>query len=233
MKPFRFKQFEIAHDRCAMKVGTDGVLLGAWTPLADERSILDIGAGSGVIAMMMAQRSYAETIDGIELDEESYEQCVENFENSPWPDRLFCYHADLLEFTQELDETYDLIVSNPPFYTANYTSGDEQRDTARQNSALPFEILFACVKQLLNISGKASLIFSYENEAEVLKTAASFDLFPEIITRVKGNATAPTKRSLVLFGQSATETIIDELIIEIDRHVHTPQYSELVKDFYL
>ena len=120
-KPFRFKQFTIHQDKTAMKVGTDGVLLGAWTSVeSNPFSILDIGAGTGLIALQLAQRSHAEVIDALEIDDNAYEQAVENFENSPWSDRLFCYHAGLDEFVDEIEDKYDLIVSNPPFYTENY-----------------------------------------------------------------------------------------------------------------
>ncbi len=111
---FQFKQFTIQQDRCAMKVGTDGVLLGSWTPINNNTiSILDIGSGTGIIALMLAQRSNAEQIDALEIDEEAYEQAVDNFENSPWSDRLFCFHAGLDEFIEEPEDEYDLIISNP------------------------------------------------------------------------------------------------------------------------
>lgn len=122
---FQFKQFCVKQDQCAMKVGTDGVLLGAWTPLkTNPFSVLDIGAGTGLLSLMLAQRSFAEQIDALEIDESAYEQCVENFENSKWNDRLFCYHAAFDEFVAEMEseEQYDLIVSNPPFYTTSYKS---------------------------------------------------------------------------------------------------------------
>ena len=102
---FKFKQFSVEQDKSAMKVGTDGVLLGAWTPLINNPyNILDIGAGTGLISLMLAQRSYAEQIDAIEIEENAFEECVDNFENSPWGDRLFCYHAGLDEFVEELQE---------------------------------------------------------------------------------------------------------------------------------
>ena len=129
-KPFRFKEFSVAQDRCAMKIGTDAVLLGAWVSLEHQpESILDIGTGSGVIALQLAQRSTAELIDALEIEPEAYQQAVENFENSPWSDRLFCYHASLQEFTEEIEERYELIVSNPPFYTDAFKSNDPKRNT--------------------------------------------------------------------------------------------------------
>jgi tRNA1Val (adenine37-N6)-methyltransferase len=104
-----------------MKIGTDGVLLGAWCPIDNNPfSVLDIGAGTGILSLMLAQRSYAEQIDSLEIDEEAYEQCVENFENSPWSDRLFCFHAGLDEFVDEPEDEYDIIISNPPFYSEDF-----------------------------------------------------------------------------------------------------------------
>ncbi|HSI71021.1 MAG TPA: methyltransferase, partial [Gillisia sp.] len=134
-----------------MKIGTDGVLLGAWTRVDDSvASILDIGAGTGVIALMLAQRSYADLIDALEIDEDAYEQAVDNFENSPWGDRLFCYHAAFDEFVEEMqEEKYDLIVSNPPFFNSEAVSAATNRETARFQEALPFEELLAGVAQLL------------------------------------------------------------------------------------
>ncbi len=117
-KPFKFKQFTVQQDRSAMKIGTDGVLLGAWTNIDHfPETILDIGAGTGVISLMLAQRSEAIQIDAIEIEENAYEQTVENFEASNWGDRLFCYHAGFDEFVEEMqdEEQYDLIISNPPF----------------------------------------------------------------------------------------------------------------------
>jgi tRNA1Val (adenine37-N6)-methyltransferase len=116
--PFHFKEFSIHQDRCAMKIGTDGVLLGAWATInPDANQILDLGAGTGIIALQLAQRNAFADIDAIEIDDAAFEQCTDNFENSPWADRLFCYHASAQEFATEMNEAYDLIVSNPPFYS--------------------------------------------------------------------------------------------------------------------
>lgn len=232
---FSFKQFTIQQDRCAMKVGTDGVLLGAWTPVEhNPYSILDIGAGTGLIALMLAQRSHAEQIDAIEIDDDAYEQCVDNFENSPWGDRLFCYHAGLDEFMEEPEDEYDLIVSNPPFYTEDYTSGDEQRDKARFNSSLPFEDLAEAASVLLSDKGIFAIIIPYKEEERFLALAAENELYPIKITRVKGTPNTEIKRTLIAFSKNENAGIVvDELIIETSRHEYTREYIALTQDFYL
>lgn len=233
-KPFQFKQFTVHQDRCAMKVGTDGVLLGAWTSLEHRPdSILDIGAGTGLIALQMAQRSPAELIDAIELDDAAYEQCVANFEASAWSDRLFCYHAGLDEFVDEIDDHYDLIVSNPPFYSENVSSGDTSRDQARQNNSLPFDELIEGVAKLLSATGVFSVIVPFKEEKGFIAMAKESGLFTNRITRVKGNPKADFKRSLMEFGRSETNTLVDELIIEVERYQYTEQYTDLTKSFYL
>ena len=144
-KPFQFKEFSINQDRCAMKIGTDAVILGAWTSINhNPNTILDIGAGTGVLSLMLAQRSNAEAIEAIEIDAQAFEQCSENFENSQWADRLFCYHASLLEFVEEVDDKFDLIICNPPFYTEDYKTNSASRDLARFNDSMPFEPLLIC-----------------------------------------------------------------------------------------
>ncbi|MFD2517068.1 tRNA1(Val) (adenine(37)-N6)-methyltransferase [Salinimicrobium flavum] len=235
-KPFVFKNFTIHQDRTAMKVGTDGVLLGAWTSIEHRPfSILDIGTGTGLIALMMAQRSAAELIDALEIDEDAYEQAVENFENSDWGDRLFCYHAGFDEFVEEMqdEEKYELIVSNPPFYSADYSSGDVKRDQARFAQALPFEELLEGVSLLLSENGKFSAIIPASEEEQFLKIAKQFNLYPQRITRVKGTPESLVKRSLLEMSFSNISPAVDELIIETARHQYTAEYIELVKDFYL
>ncbi|SHI65138.1 tRNA1(Val) (adenine(37)-N6)-methyltransferase [Pseudozobellia thermophila] len=231
---FRFKEFSIDQENCAMKIGTDGVLLGAWSTLHHRpQSLLDIGAGTGVIALMLAQRSDAETIDAIEIEEGAYEQCVANFENSPWGDRLFCYHAGFDEFVEEMDEKYDLIVSNPPFYSEKVSSGDTSRDQARQNASLPFEELIEGVGHLLAEKGVFSTIVPYDKEPYLLKLAVKHGLYARRITHVKGTPTTAVKRSLIEFSFKPSEPRVEELVIEIERHRYTPEYIALTRDFYL
>ncbi len=233
-KPFRFKQFTIQQDQCAMKIGTDGVLLGASAPISEQtNSILDIGAGTGVIALMLAQRSAAETIEALEIDDPAYEQCVHNFEASPWADRLFCYHAGLDEFVAELDEPYDLIVSNPPFYAEQVSSGNTARDMARQNQSLPFDELLEGVSQLLAEDGLFATIIPFKEEKDFIVLANAFKLIPHKIVHVKGNPTSEFKRSLLTFGFQKKKLITETLTIELERHKYTTAYKELTKEFYL
>ena len=231
---FNFKQFSVNQDRCAMKIGTDGVLLGAWTPLINNPfNVLDIGAGTGILSLMLAQRSNAEQIDAIEIDEDAYEQCVENFEASPWGDKLFCFHAGLDEFVDEPEDEYDLIISNPPFYTDEYKSDNASRDLARFEDALPFEELIEAAALLLSDNGIFSVIIPNKEEERFVTMCKELDLFPLKITRVKGTPTSEIKRSLLAFCRIEQTPLIDELVIEISRHNYTPEYIELTKDFYL
>lgn len=234
MSVFKFKQFEIQQDQCAMKIGTDSVLLGAWTSYKNNLfSVLDIGAGTGVLSLMLAQRSNAQLINAIEIDDNAYEQCVENFENSPWSDRLFCYHASLEEFVEDMEERYDLIISNPPYYSEDYKTTNAQRDLARFSEALPFEHLLESVSKLLSEDGVFSVIIPFKEEAKFIILASEFKLFPNKILRVKGNPSSDIKRSLLEFSFSKNDKKIDTLIIETERHQYTQNYIKLTKDFYL
>ena len=179
MSKFTFKQFSVQQDKTAMKVGTDGVLLGAWTPIHHNPfSILDVGSGTGIIALMLAQRTHAQQIDALEIDEDAYEQAVENFENSPWGDRLFCFHAGLDEFIEEPEDEYDLIVSNPPFYAEDYKTENEQRDLARFQDAMPFEELVEAADLLLSENGVFALIIPFKEEENFIALAKESELYP-------------------------------------------------------
>ena len=231
---FHFKEFTIAQDKTAMKVGTDGVLLGAWTSIKNNPSfILDIGTGTGVIALQLAQRCNAELIDALEIDDKAYEQAVDNFEQSNWGDRLFCYHASLAEFVDEIEDKYDLIVANPPFYTDDYKSDNKERNLARFTDSLSFEELLESVSLLLSKNGSFSVIIPFKEEESFLLLAKKFNLFPNRICNVKGNVNAPIKRSLIALSFQNNDFTKTELILEIERHQYTTAYTDLVKDFYL
>ncbi len=233
-KPFQFKQFSIKQDQCAMKVGTDSVLLGAWTTIEPStNSVLDIGSGTGILALMIAQRSHAELIDGLEIDAKAYEQCVENFERSPWGDRLFCYHASLEEFADEIDDSYDLIVSNPPFHPDFSKSGNQARDLARFQDAMPFEHLIDSAFKLLAPHGRLVVIIPFSEEQRFIDIALQNNLHPNKILRVKGTPSSEFKRSLIDLSFVKNNLNIDVLIIETSRHQYTEDYIALTQDFYL
>ena len=236
-EPFKFKEFTVEQDKVAMKIGTDGVLLGAWCSIDKyPDTILDVGAGSGVVALMIAQRSDAMTIDAVELDENAYEQAVENFEKSDWGDRLYCYNATFQEFADEImaeDESYDLIVSNPPFYTDNFESDDSSRNKARFTSSLSFEELLVGVSKILSETGIFSTIIPFKEEANFINIAKEHHLFLNKVCRVQGNKKSEVKRSLLAFSFQETELEETHLIIELARHEYTEDYIQLTKDFYL
>ena len=231
---FKFKQFTVRQDKCAMKIGTDGVLLGAWTALKHvPESILDIGTGTGVIALQMAQRCDALTIDALEIEGDAYEQAVDNFENSHWSDRLFCYHCSLQEFVNEVDDYYDLIIANPPFYTDDFETDNEPRNKARFTTSLSFEDLLFSVSKLLSKQGVFSVIIPYKEETDFIVLANKHQLFVTRICQVKGTPTSKIKRSLIEFSFQKDKPIKENLIIELKRHQYTKDYQNLVKEFYL
>ena len=234
LEAFEFKQFSVAHDRCAMKVGTDAVLLGAWASV-DHRpnAILDIGAGSGILALMLAQRSAAELIDAIEIDASAYEQCVANFEQSPWGDRLFCYHASLEEFTEEIEDKYDLIVSNPPFYTNPFDTQNDARNRARFEHAMPFKHLIASVDKLLSDDGQFCVIVPYSAEKTFCSLAKEQGLFCHNILYVRGEKQGEIKRCLMAFSFENRQTDRQEMYLEDGRHSYSEAYKNMTKEFYL
>ena len=239
-QPFQFKKFKVHQDRCAMKVGTDGVLLGAWSSIEHEpKSILDIGAGTGVIALQLAQRSSASTIDAIEIDDQAHEQCTHNFENSDWADRLFCYHASVQEFASEMEHKYDLIVSNPPFFKAPKSIDaqtqniSQERAVARFTDTLPFKHLVVCAAHLLSQNGFFCTILPQTEVASFIEIAAQNKLFISKICTIRGIKTSKIKRCMLAFSTRESKPKTQELIIEVSRHNYTQDYKNLVRDFYV
>jgi tRNA1Val (adenine37-N6)-methyltransferase len=231
-KPFRFKQFEVRQDRCAMKVGTDGVLLGAWTQCEVEpRRILDIGSGTGLIALITAQKFSEATIEAVEIDANAFAQCTENFTLSPWKNRLTAKHSDFKSFVSP--HKFDLIVSNPPFYTEDSKSPETTRQMARSTASLSYEGLLKGVSALLSEAGLFSVIVPFKETDGFLSIALKFKLFPNQITHVRGQADKPFKRSMISFGFTEKTCKQDELAIELSRHQYTTEYIRLTGDFYL
>ena len=231
MSTFQFKQFSIQQNQAAMKVGTDSILLGSWAHIADEFSILDIGTGTGLLALMLAQRSDAETIDAVEIDQDAYVNAVTNFENSDWADRLFCYHTSIQEFGAEIDESYDHIISNPPYFNPSNTVNS--RSIARQTHLLSHITLLEITKKLLSKNGIASFIIPFDIETIFITTAINLDLFVQRITRVKDTQNTEHKRSLIEFGFNKKEFITTELILKNDDKSYSDSFIALTKEYYL
>ena len=236
-KPFHFKEFTIEQDKTAMKVGTDAVLLGAWCSLETRPdTILDVGSGTGLLSLMMAQRSDAETIDAVEIDPNAYEQSVANFEKSDWSDRLFCYHSSFQDFSEEMKEEnqeYDLIISNPPFYNDNFETNNSSRNTARFTSALSFKDLLESTSKILSDSGVFTIIIPFKEEMTFISLAGKYRLFLNRVCRVRGTENSEIKRSMVEFSFYQRELEETTLVIEKNRHIYTREYVNLTKDFYL
>lgn len=230
-KPFRFKQFEIFQDKTAMKVGTDGVLLGAWATLKSGNTILDIGTGTGLISLMLAQRFPNAKLDAIEIDNDAFLQAKENYENAPFSDRLTIFNSSLQDYST--NKKYDLIVSNPPFFVVNDTVDFDARKQARQQETLTFEELIKKTAELLHKDGLASFIIPYDQMGSFCKIASQNNLKRSKTVYVKGNATTATKRVLLEFSFHDKKCFENELIIEVERHQYTEDYINLTKEFYL
>ena len=228
---FAFKQFTVRHDRCAMKVGTDGVLLGAWTDLSHSRRILDIGTGTGLIALMLAQRSMDARITAIDLDSAAVEQAQENIQASPWKDRIEALQQDIC--TYHPNGTFDTIVSNPPYFIDSLKCPDGQRSTARHTDTLDADRLIGKVSELLTSDGRFSIILPAEQTEDLIRVAGEKGLHPSRQTWVITRPGLSPKRILMEFRKIPVTLQPDELVIELERHVYSEEYIALTKEFYL
>ena len=231
---FQFKKFTVRHDKCAIKVGTDAVLLGAWTDATSCKSILDVGTGTGIIALMLAQRSTA-CIEAIDIDKEACMQAEENVIASPFAERIKVIHASYSKFAGlATQKKYDLIVSNPPYFIHSLKCPDNKRSIARHTDSLPLSELIEYSRSLLSSSGRIALVLPYEQLKDIKIIAHKNSLFVCRQTDVIPVPGAQPKRLLIEL--SATDTDIKKrntLIIEEARHQYTPEYIALAKDFYL
>lgn len=239
METFRFKQFEVQQTRSAMKIGTDAVLLGAWCEITDStEQVLDLGAGTGILSLIIAQRLAENSpyfdIEAIEIEDEAHTECVENFDNSPWNEHLFCYHASLIEFAQEVEDHYDLIVCNPPFYKNFDSTEITSRALARSASFMPLQHIFAAAEKLCTPNtGELAIVLPYEQKEEAIHIGSVHGFTPKRILNVRGTANTPFKRVFLQMGQQDNLLVAEDLIIETERHKYTSEYIQLVKDFYL
>lgn len=228
---FQFKQFSIEQNLCAMKVGTDGVLLGAWTTIPGGL-VLDIGTGTGVISLMLAQRNANSIIHAIDIDKNAFLQSKSNFESSPWSNRIKACHSSLQNFKP--NHNYQQIVSNPPFFVNSSKSENEAKNTARHTDELSFDALLQSVASLLLPDGIFSVVLPFSAVSEFVELAKKHHLFLNRLCEVKPNLAKPPKRALMEFSFKQTTTQNECLTLETNqRHVYTPAYQNLTKDFYL
>ncbi|MDR3705582.1 MAG: methyltransferase [Paludibacteraceae bacterium] len=230
---FQFKQFSVYQDKCAMKVGTDGVLLGAWVDCKNAIQILDVGTGTGLIAMMLAQRSFAR-IHAVEVDTTAARQAEENIRESPWKNRIAVFPIPFQNIESTGKQQYDLIVSNPPYFQNSLKPPHEGRGIARHTDTLPFSDLINGSKRILNPNGKLAVILPVTEGEQFIIMSEKADLFCQQKTIVIPRPGAEPKRLLISFGLKAVPCTTSELLIETGtRHTYSEEYIELTKDFYL
>lgn len=228
---FQFKQFTVYQDRCAMKVGTDGVLLGAWADVSSAHSILDIGTGTGLIALMVAQRSEA-CVTALEIDVEASKQALENVERSPWNDKIKVLNLSLQEYDSQMK--YDHIISNPPYFNQSLKSPKEGRTTARHTDTLSYDDLLKGVARLLEERGTFSVILPSSEKECFVTLAEQYHLHPVRITEVLPTPVSTPKRFMAEFTFQVVECQQTSLTIEsAGRHQYSDEYKQLTEQFYL
>ncbi|MDR1055587.1 MAG: methyltransferase [Prevotellaceae bacterium] len=231
---FKFKQFTIHQDSTAMKVGTDGVLLGTWVTIGNAERILDIGTGTGLLALMLAQRNTQAVIDAMEIDALACRQAQLNVRNSPWPERINMLCSSFQKFSKEYHQRYDLIVSNPPYFNNSLKSPVIQRNIARHSDSLSYIDLITGVKKLLKDSGRLAVVLPVDEGGVFIRQSIENGLYCCRRLNVKPNANKPVKRVLLEFANQTQSCSEQTLCIETgEHHNYTPEYKALTKDFYL
>ena len=227
---FQFKKFTVYHDRCAMKVGTDGVLLGAWTDVSIAKHILDIGTGTGLIALMLAQRCPA-TITALDIDADAVSQATENVRNSPWEERISVLLQDICSYRPDM--FFDTIVSNPPYFIDSLKCPDCQRNTARHTDSLNATALFQNVARILHPEGCFSMVIPADQVTGLIMIGEGSGLHLSRHTAVITRPGLPPKRALLEFRKEQRNCFYNKLVVELDRHVYSEDYIRLTRDFYL
>ncbi len=230
---FKFKQFTVKQEKCAMKVGTDGVLLGAWAAVPSQGKVLDIGTGTGLVALMLAQRSEANVV-GIDIDMEACEQAADNAKHSPWASRIAILHQDVKTLDESYEGQFDCIVSNPPYFKENTKCPGKQRNTARHTDDLNFAELLRAVALLLNEEGNFSVVLPADAAIDFVSEAIDKRLYLCRQTWIHSKPGAAPKPVLMAFSkkQSASTEVVHLTIHEAD-HSFSEAYASLTKDFYL
>lgn len=232
MPPFHFKQFSVSHD-FGMKVGTDAVLLGAWLQFDNAARILDVGTGTGIIALMLAQRN-ASDIMGIDIDKASVAEAQHNILQSPWKDKIKILLGDFCnESLINTLGTFDILVTNPPYFIHSMKSPFENRNIARHSESLPFETLIHNATKILKPDGKLALILPITEAIIFTKLAENHQFYTEIICDVLPYPNASANRKILLFQQKKTTPIHQTICIRNEDRSYSEEYKTLTNDFYL
>ena len=230
--PFTFKQFVIHDDRCAMKVGTDAVLLGAWTSAAGAETILDIGTGSGILALMLAQRTPSNTrVDAVEIAQPDFIQATENARSSPWPEKINMHHVAIQSY--QTDTRYDLIVCNPPYFINSLVPPTLSRERARHAGSLSSRELLAAVKGNLSKAGTFSIILPTVEGIQFQSAAKEFDLYPSRRLAFYSRKQKPQERWLMEFSFEERDCVTETLVLYGSGNEWSEEYKLLARDFYL
>ncbi len=232
---FRFKQFTIQQELAAMKVGTDGVLLGAWASVPGPGSrVLDIGTGTGLVALMLAQRTKDGRVDALDIDPSSAGQAKDNFLNSPWPERLHSIHSSFQDYAGQCKSRYDLIICNPPYFSASSKTPSKEKNLARHDDNLSLRDIFMGSVSLMKETAVISLILPVDKEEQAFDRTVEHQMHCRRLTRVHPVPGKPANRVLLEFSFTAGTCIEDDLTIETEtRHRYTDKYKNLVDEFYL
>jgi tRNA1Val (adenine37-N6)-methyltransferase len=231
-KQFHFKQFSVRHDRSGMKVGTDGVLLGAWVDVQNIKRILDIGTGTGLIALILAQRTESNvTIDAIEIDDDAIEDASENFAASPWNDRLTLHHQCVQEFNSS--EKFDLIVSNPPYFIDSFKPPNDQRIIARHAESLSFPDLLSVSEKLLSDKGRLNVVLPYTEGLQFIDMAEKNGFYCSRKWSFRTRKEKAIERFLLEFSSVKTDLAEGEIQLYSSGEIWSEGYLDLTRNFYL
>ncbi len=218
-----------------MKVGTDGVLLGAWASVPGPQSrILDVGCGTGLIALMLAQRTKYVAVDALEIDPSSARQALENFQNSPWKERIQCIQSSFQDYATQCKNRYDLIICNPPFFSASAKTPSKERNLARHDDSLSLEDIFRGSVSLMKKTAIICLILPVEKQVQAMDLIAEYKLYCNRLTRVIPAPGKLAKRVLMEFSNNPGKPKEDDLTIETEkRHLYSDKFKSLIDEFYL
>ncbi|MCX6271452.1 MAG: methyltransferase [Bacteroidetes bacterium] len=232
-KAFRFKRFSLSDEGCAMKLGTDAVILGSWVRIGGEKNVLDIGCGCGILSLMMAQRTIMTMIKGIDLHEPSVVMAKSNFNQSPWSTRLSVQCLRFQEFAGKIIEKFDLILSNPPYFVNSLKAADMDRRLSRHTDELSYGELLDGVSHLLSPAGRFAVILPYLKESQFINMAQKLGLYPDRLLRIRSKPGSAFIRTCLDLSFSPKETAGNELVIRNTDGSYTKEYQAITADFYL